>query len=285
MFDRLPASFALAQSSWHVLRLDKRLIIFPIISGAGCLLVIASFALPFLSHPQWLDFLEDKGNGIEVPWWVYTVAFAFYYCNYFVVIFCNSALISCALLRFNGETPTLADGFQAAFSRLPQILAWALVSATVGVILKAIESAHEKAGQFISALLGTAWSVITFFVVPVLVVEKVGPFQAIQRSLAILRGTWGEALVGRLGLGLLLFLLMLPGCALVLGGSVLLGQHAGLFPGLGLVTLGGIYLLLWSAVGSALNGIFLAALYQYAALGSVADGFDRSTMQQAFRRQ
>src|SRR5439155_1726273 len=95
--------------------------------------------------------------------WTYPVAFAFYFCNYFVIVFCNSALISCALMRFNGQEPTLADGFGAAWSRLPQIAAWALVSATVGILLKAIENAHERAGQTVSFILGTAWTIPRLF--------------------------------------------------------------------------------------------------------------------------
>src|SRR5260370_20607117 len=132
------------------------------------------------------DQFFDKQGDFQTPWWAYVVAFAFYFCNYFVIVFCNAALVSCAMLSFHGHKPTLADGFRAASSRLPQILAWALVSATVGVLLKVIENAHEKVGQFVSALLGTAWTVMTYFVVPVLVVEKVGPFEAIGRSMPVL---------------------------------------------------------------------------------------------------
>src|SRR5262249_51826250 len=163
----------------------------------------ASFATPFALHPQWLRGLVEKNAqgdfdfANQLPGWVWVVMFAYYFCNYFVVVFCNSALISCALIRFNGGTPTVGDGLQAAASRLPQILAWALVSATVGILLKAVENVHERAGQLISGLLGLAWTVLTYFVVPVLVVEKVGPFEAIRRSMAILRKTWGEALVGQ----------------------------------------------------------------------------------------
>src|SRR5262245_4882427 len=197
MFERISNGFTLAKSSWQVLRQDKKLIVFPILSGIGCFFVLLAFALPFVARPQWLNFLNDAADGQKAPPWVYAVAFLYYFCNYFVVIFCNSALISCALIRFNGGEPTVSDGLQAAASRLPQILAWALVSATVGVLLKIVENAHEKAGAIISAILGLAWSVMTFFVVPVLVVEKVGPFEAVQRSMAILRKTWGEALVGR----------------------------------------------------------------------------------------
>jgi len=279
MFERFAASFALARSSWQVLRLDKQLVIFPVLSGLGCLLVLLSFAVPFIAQPQWLDFL-DNANGVQPPPWVYAVLFAYYFCNYFVIIFCNAALISCALIRFNGGTPTLADGFGAAASRLPQILAWALVSATVGVLLKVIESVNEKAGAVVSWLLGTAWTVITYFVVPVLVVEKVGPFEAIQRSVAILRKTWGEALVGRMGIGFFVFLLLLPGIALAVVGVLLL--LAVPVAGIAVLLLTGVYFLVWMAVGSALNGIFLSALYQYAANGEVPSGFDRSTMEHAF---
>src|SRR5579859_817357 len=181
MFDKLSNSFALAKASWNVLLSDKKLLVFPIVSGLCCVLVMATFAAPFLFKPQLLDFLGDN-EGINPPIWVYPVAFAYYFCNYFVVVFCNSALITCALIRFNGGEPTLADGFRAAWSRLPQIAAWAVVAATVGLILKAIENSNDKVGRFISGLLGVAWSVLTFFVVPVLVVEKVGPIQAVKRS-------------------------------------------------------------------------------------------------------
>jgi hypothetical protein len=199
-----------------------------------------------------------------------------------VIIFFNSALISCALIRFSGETPTISDGLNAAASRMPQILAWALVSATVGVVLKAIESAHEKAGQIISAVLGTAWSVMTYFVVPVLVVEKVGPFAAIGRSIAILRKTWGEALIGNIGIGLFVFLLALPGILLLVAGVMLL-MSASAALGIAVLVLAVLYLVLVSAASAALNGIFLSALYQYAAQGQVPGGFDRYSLEHAFR--
>src|SRR4051794_3569976 len=210
MFDRIANSFALARSSWEVLKRDKQLVLFPVLSGIGCVLVTLSFTVPLAVVAMRGGFDQVRDDG-PVPVWVYPVAFAFYFCNYFVIVFCNAALVSCALVRFSGEAPTVGDGFRAAASRLPQILAWALVSATVGVALKAVENANERVGQFISSLLGTAWTVITYFVVPVLVVEKVGPLQAVRRSLTILRATWGESLVGHMGIGFFLFLLMLPG--------------------------------------------------------------------------
>jgi hypothetical protein len=282
MFSRLSASWDLACSSWRVLRTDKKLIVFPILSGLGCLLVLASFVLPFALRPQWLEWAgQVVQEGRQPPWWVYAVAFAYYFCTYFVIIFCNAALVTCALIRFNGGTPTLADGLAAACRRLPQIVAWALVSATVGLLLKVLENAHEKLGRIISAILGTAWSVMTYFVVPVLVVEQVGPLHAIGRSLSILRRTWGEALVGKLGLGLFLFLLTLPGILLLVAGVVLAPHVFAL--GVALAAGAFLYFVALSAVGSALNGIFVGALYQYAAQGKVPDGFDDRVMARAFQ--
>jgi hypothetical protein len=282
MFERISNSFALARSSWHVLRTDKKLVLFPLISGLAALLVLASFAIP-------IGVLAAKGHiqldDGKPPVWVYPVAFAYYFCSYFVIIFCNSALVSCAVMRFNGQEPTLGDGFRAAGARLPQIFAWALVSATVGLLLKLIENVHEKVGEFVSAILGTAWTVITYFVVPVLVVEKLGPFAAIRRSLALLRKAWGEALVGGIGLGLFKLLLALPGILLFFGGIALLVADAPLALGLGLIGVGLVYLLGFLAVAAALDTIFLSALYQYAAFEQVPGGFDAACLEGAFKHK
>ena len=286
MFDRISRSFSLAKSSWNVLRTDKKLIVFPIFSGVGVLLVLISFAAPLVALILGGQIKIDADqNGGGVPWWVYPVTFAFYFCNYFVIVFCNAALISCALMRFNGEEPTIGDGFRAAASRLPQIVAWSLVSATVGLLLKIVENANEKIGEIVSALLGTAWTVLTFFVVPVLVVEKVGPIAAVGRSLALLKKAWGEALVGNLGLGLFKLLLILPGILVLLGGVALCATVPPVALGLAVVALAGLYLLAASAACAALDAIFLTALYQYAAFEKVPDGFDRTDVAGAFGKK
>jgi hypothetical protein len=282
MFERLSSSYELARSSWGVLRADMKLLIFPILSGIACLAVTASFVVPVvffvLLNPQG-DFDFDK----LPPAVRYVLFFAFYFLTYFVVIFFNSALTSCALIRFNGGEPTIGAGLSAAIGLLPQILAWTLVSATVGVLLKVIENSHEQLSKFISSILGTAWSVVTFFVVPILVVEKVRPFAAIGRSLAIMRRTWGEALIGNIGLGLFTFLLIIPFIVLMACGIMLMTLGAAMLPiGLLVLALAVVYLLLAMAASSAMNIIFVAAVYQFAANGSVPAGFDERIVRHAF---
>jgi hypothetical protein len=278
--ERINTSFALAKASWGVLMKDKQLALFPVISSVACVAILISFAIPvgilaFLIGP---DNLQEKYNlAWEIP-----VTFLFYLFTYFAIIFCNSALVSCALMRFNGETPTLMHGFKAAGARWPQILAWAAVSATVGLILKLIENAHEKVGQIVASLLGTAWTIMTYFVVPILVVEKLGPFAAIKRSIEVMRKTWGEALAGNFGLGIFKFLLFLP--ALLLIAITVILFVVGLWP-VALIVLVPtlLYLLAWGAVGSALDTIYLTALYQYAAFNLVPSGFEGDTLSRAFQ--
>jgi hypothetical protein len=280
MFERISNSFALAKSSWRVLKTDKQLVLFPVLSGIGALVVLVSFCVPLaiLATRGNVEFVQNGKPAL----WTYPVGFAFYFCNYFVIVFCNSALVSCALMRFNGQAPTMGDGFRAATARLPQILAWSLVSATVGVLLKVIENVHEKIGAIVSAILGTAWTVITYFVVPVLVVEKVGPFAAIKRSLQILRKTWGEALIGGIGLGMFKLLLVLPGVLLLVAGVAICVAAQQIVVGLAVVGVAVIYLLVMSAACAALDTIYLAALYQFAAFDQVPNGFDEDIMRHAF---
>lgn len=283
MFERIARSFELAKSSWHVLRTDKKLVLFPIISAIAAIGVMILFVGPLLGlHAANVIDLDPANNNGQAPVWVYPVAFAYYFCSYFVIIFCNSALVSCALMRFNGQEPTLGDGFRAAGARLPQIALWSLVSATVGLILKAIENAHEKAGEVISAVLGVGWTILTFFVVPVLVVEKLGPFAAIGRSVSLLKKAWGEALVGGFGLGLFKLLILLPGFLLLIAAVALGIVTSSAAVGLGVGALAVVYLLLGFAACAALDSIFLSALYQYAAFDKVPDGFSRESIEGAF---
>ena len=276
MFRRLSNGWQLAQQSFRVLSLDKELLAFPALSGLACLLVLASFAAPL-----WLtgeaQAILDKHQAPRGPL-AYLVMFAFYFVNYFVIVFFNSALVECAIIRFRGGDPTIGDGLKAAWARLPQIAGWALVSATVGVILRAIESQSEKAGQFVAGLLGMAWGAATYFVVPVLVVERVGPVDALKRSFAILRKTWGESLVANFSIGLIVSLAYFLACIPLFAGLAIAGP-AGLLVG-GIVTVA-----LWILIGlaaAALNAIVLAAAYLYAAEGAVPQQFDAALLRDAF---
>ncbi len=292
MFDRMARGWELLKQSWQVLKLDKELLWFPVFSGIACLLVLASFLLPIIAlvsaNPDQAAALAEQAEAGDQPWQQYVaygLMFLFYFASYFVIVFFNVALVSCAIIRFKGGDPTLGDGLRAASARLPQIAAWALVAASVGMILRLLEERFEALGRFVVGLIGMAWSVVTYFVVPILAVEQVGPVTAVKRSTALLRRTWGEALTGNFSLGLINLLLILPGIALIIGGIMLganLQNQVVQFVGIGL---GVIYLLGLSILLSTLQQIFLAGVYLYASEGRVPNGFSEEAVLNAFRHR
>ena len=286
LFERIANGWQLTQQSWRVLMLDKKLLLFPLISGIACLFVMASFAIPLWASGYQAVLMDEGVDGIGQTQQIigYVVLFAYYFVNYFVIVFFNSGLIACAVIRFKGGNPTVADGFSAALARLPQIAGWALVAATVGVILKMIESRSERVGQIVASLLGMAWSAVTYFVVPVIVVEKTGPIDAAKRSLQVLKKTWGEALVANFGIGIIVFLATLVAFIPLVSGVVAIAMGA-VWLGIIGVVVGVVALLLVSLIGSALNTIIIGALYLYAAEGTAPRQFDDDLLRHAFSQK
>jgi hypothetical protein len=277
MFDRIARGWRLGMMAFGVLRTDKKLLVFPLLSGLCCIMVLISFVAPLVFSERFREL--TRGENLDNPLW-YVLLFAFYFVNYFVIVFFNSALVTCALMRFDGQEPTIADGLSAASSRLPQILGWALVSATVGVLLKVVEDSSEKAGQIIASVLGIGWSIMTYFVVPILVVEKVGPVEAVKRSCTILKRAWGESIIANAGAGLLIFLMFLVALVPAILGMVVGGAF--LLPGI-IVTF--VLVIVVSLISSAVNTIIVTALYQYAAHEKVPDAFDVDLLSNAFARK
>jgi hypothetical protein len=193
-------------------------------------------------------------------------------------------LVGAAMIRLDGGDPTLGDGLRIAFSRLPKIIVYAVIAATVGMILRWISERAGIVGQIVGGIIGFAWSVATFLVVPVLVVENVGPFEAIKRSTGYLKRTWGEQIIGNVGIGLvfgvLIMLVIFAGGALaffLFQASVMLG----LIGVVALILLVGVLAL----IGSALGGIFTASVYRYATKGDGGSMFNNEVLAAAFRQK
>lgn len=286
MFATFQRSWDIISQSYAVLKKQKTLVLFPILSGIACLLVVISFVAPMLAMPDLMQKISNKGADPQQRNIIFgVVGFAFYFVNYFIIIFFNAALASCAVMHFKGIEPTLGDGLSAAGRRLPQILGWALVAATVGMILRAIQDRSEWLGRIVVGMLGLVWSAVTYLVVPVLAVEGKGPIDSLKRSSELLRRTWGEGLAGGLSFGLIGFLLVLPGILLIFGGAMAGAaiQNTPLMI-VGIV-LGVIYLLVTSIVLSTLKQIYIAGLYLYAAEGVMPGEFSPELVQEAFHKK
>jgi hypothetical protein len=125
MFARWARSWELVKASWAVLRSDKELIIFPIISAVGCFLVTLTFFIPMIAAGAFDSVGRRGADGIGIGQLI--VLFLFYLVTYTIIIFCSSALVGAALIRLDGGNPTLNDGFKIAHSRLTQILGYAMI--------------------------------------------------------------------------------------------------------------------------------------------------------------
>ena len=277
MFEKFSRSWSLIKASASVLRSDKELLLFPLLSGICTLVVAASFFIPSI-----LGGLFDGHSNALSPL-AYLLMFAFYVVQYFVIIFFNSALVGAALIRLGGGDPTVADGFRIARSKLPAIIGYALISATVGMLLRMLQERAGWIGRWIIGLIGLAWTVATFLVVPVLVNQDVGPVDAVKKSASLLKQTWGENLVGNAGMGLV-FGLIFVATVLVGAGLVTLAVASNSIAIIVLaVAVVGFALLSLVLIQSALQGIYAAALYRYASEGEAGAGFDAALISSAFK--
>lgn len=278
MFEKLSRSWILVKASAAVLRDDKKLLVYPALSALCTVIVAASFFVPAAFAGV---FTRHLGGHLTPGRLV--LLFAFYLVQYFVILFFNSALVAAALIRLRGGEPTLADGFDAAKARLPAILGYAAISATAGMVLRSLQERAGFLGRWVIGLIGLAWSLATFLVVPILVNSDVGPVDAVKRSVELLKRTWGENLIGNAGIGvvfgLLSFAVILLGVLLVIPA---IGSHSAAAIGI-VIALIVLAVILLALIQTALQGIYAAAIYRYAEEGAASPGFDRALIANAFQ--
>ena len=272
MFDKFARSWGLAKARAAVLRSDKELMLFPVISTLATLIVLATFAIPTFALRVFADGLDAFG----VVW-----AFAFYFCQYSVIIFFNCALVGAAMIRLEGGDPTLSDGLAIARSRIRPILGYAAIAATVGVLLQALKHRDNFLVRLLGSGLGIAWTLATFLVVPVLVSQEVGPVDALKKSVALLKRTWGENAIGTVGLGLMFglisFVVIVIGVLLALAAA-----QVSIALAVAVVGLFVVGVLLLGVYQAALSGVYSAALYRYAVDGSAPPAFQGAQLERAF---
>ncbi len=269
---RFQNSIALAKSSWKVLREDKHLTMLPLLSLLTTLVVALVVLLPI-----GLIARDGSGGYSGSKPLVWILAFLGSVALTFIVVFFNAALVYAANSRFQGEPVTISEAIQAARARSHVLLPWAIVSATVSVVLRAVEQRGGIIGRVVGSLAGVAWSVVTFLVLPVLVFEGLGPIAAVKRSGTLFKTTWGENLMTNAGIGLIGLVALLVGAVplvlfLAIGGPVAI-------LGIGLFVVWAAIVLL---VSTTLTGIFQTALYRFAT-GAPVPGFEPAELQGSFR--
>jgi hypothetical protein len=282
-------SWALTKLSFSVILNDKELLVFPFLSAFFSLAVLILFWLP-------LQVLFAPGTEhSSLTLWV--GLFLLYFFLTLFSTFFSVCAVHIIKKRLEGGSEGLSESFFFAFSKINLILSWSLVSATISVLLRLLESlAGDRrnanpigfildmlVGLFVGGLKLT-WTIVTLFVIPAMVYKDLGPFDAIADSTQAIKKTWGESLARHYGLGLVQILLLVLG----VGTLFLLGLGLGALtnPGAGgVVMLLAIaaYVVVLLAVFSLANTVFNTALYAYAATGEIPRGFSRDLLDNAFK--
>jgi hypothetical protein len=273
-------SLSVAKESYSVLKSNPSLAFFPAISGIAVCLASAPFVIAIFLTAQGSQHLHSATHAMNAL--QYFLSGALYFVDMFLVIFFNSALVACVNEVLQGRQATVGFGFKIALSRLPQIIGWSLIASTVGIVLRAIGKRSGIVGTIVISLIGLAWNLVVFFVVPVLVIEKVGPIAAIKTSGHMLKKTWGERIILGVGISTVLFVLGL-GCLVPIGLAI--GTFSvGIFPlAIFFVICAAMYLLVLATIGTALGNIYQTALYLYSRDGTVGAGFSSVNLQGAFQ--
>lgn len=250
LIDRLSNGWTITMNSFKVLKENKQLIIFPILSGLSMLLILGSFVTILLAGAGWdFEYIQEPGTTMS-----YVIMFFYYLVNYFIVVFFNTALVHCTRLYFRGEEVTIAKGLQFSMSRIGAIFSWAVFAATVGTLLRIIQENVGWLGKILTGIIGIVWSITTFFVVPVIAYENLGPIGAFKRSTQLMKEKWGESLGATFSFALIN---LIAGFAVSIP-LFLIGSLVHVFAGVFLAILG---ILLLAAVMSATKMIFVSAVY------------------------
>jgi len=281
-------SWSLTKASWQVLREDKELAVLPAISSVASLIL----ATPFFAIAALTASTNSSGAGtaststssstsLGIPGFI--ALFAAYLVVAYIKIFFQSALILAVNERMSGGNPTLKSALRGARANAGRILPWAIISATVSIVLAAIQERAGFIGKIVIGLVGLAWTLVTLLVLPILVIEGVGVKEALTRSAAAFKRTWGENVVGNGGIGLISGLAMLTGVLLCLG-IIMIGVSTELWP---LGVIGGILMVIWiilvSVFSTALSGVFRTALYRYAMFGESSLVYSQDMIENAFK--
>lgn len=262
---RIARSFELVGQSYRLLMQDKELMILPFVSGVLVVGVAVSFFFGFDIQAR----VAAHDNSLMAgPF------FLMYVVTYAIGIFFQAAIVAGATERMRGGDPTLGSALAAAGRRIGPIVVWAILAATVGMILRSVRDRAGVIGRILVGFAGVAWSLATFFIVPVLVLEDDTLVESFARSVAVFKKTWGETFVGSVTLGVAAFCAWVTLVAVV---GLLAWAGAGI-AALAIGAAGGIVLLL---LFSALQGIYVASLYQFATTGTAA-GFDGDVLANAF---
>ena len=262
--ERIRRGWRITKLGIHVVKADPELIVYVLFSA---IMSILSFGA-VLTLTGGLGFVIGNDEGFEGG--VALGTFLSYFIVSIIIVFWNAAIVASAYERLTtGRNPSFSYGIKQAMKCLPQIFAWGLISGTVGLIVSFFESmassdniALKILGSLISMLIQFAWWMTTFFVIPIIVLEKNGVFESMKESPELFQKTWGENIVASMGTGIINFLVIL--FIIIICLPLLLLGEIGLALGFIIIVAG---ITLSSLFFTACDAVNRASMYYYAKTG------------------
>jgi hypothetical protein len=247
----------LSNKSWGLLKENKYFLWFPIIG-----FVISM--IPFIILGGGAIFLSVEDVTV---WAIVLGIIALVFINFAFTI-SGAAMVAAVDEELAGRNSSLGYGFGKAFRRLGALFLWSIIQAVVSAILGLLRGNSNGgaaiAGNLLAAIGSAAWSIVTLFVTPFIMLKGQGAVPALKSSVNMVKEKWGTQLTGGVRIGLRLLIVVLPAIALIVGGVVLLsGSGASVSLGLVLLAIGIILLMISAVLGNALRSIFSVALFHF----------------------
>ena len=265
-FDTIGRGWKMSKLSMSVVKKDPELMVYMFLCGILSLGTMVAVSVPQILEHSWT---QSSDGQMSPAYMVFT--FAGYMTISIIVTFWNSAIIANAHIRLTGGDPKFNDGFSIAMKRIHIIILWGIIAGTVGLLLKMLSSAakNQKGGaevlvmilQFIGA---TIWWMMTFFIIPHMIIEGQGIGDGLKSSKNMFFKTWGENVTSGLGIGMITFFFGFIIAIITIGLMVVLGPAWWVA-----LLVGGIamtILIMWS---SAAEQVAVAALYIYSKSGQM----------------
>lgn len=272
---RIRMGFRLAGASWRIVRSEPSLVAFPLLSAAFGVAYTLLIVLPI-----GIGGFLAVGDATWLGWVLLALLL---FGGSIGATFFGVAAAHNANEAMEGRSPTLGAGIRVARSRLGVIMQWGLVSATVGLLLQILaDKLGGVGGAIVQGLGGLAWGIASFFALPILALEGLGPFATLKRSAAVVRERWGESLVGNAAIGIISLLGILIALALIIPGAILWSGGTAA-AGIPLVAIGVAVLIVTLVISQIVGAVFRVVVFRYATAGAVAPGFTAEELEQVFR--
>ncbi len=258
---KLKSSWLLFKESWRYLAADKEMLMIPLITAVLNLLLFG-----FLIGAAVLIFAGGEfalsGEGEPMSNFELLLTFFVYVISAFTLALSQSAVAHTVYTRAHGGDSKLGEALGSAFSNWSALLIWSLITATVGIVLRMVAERSKLLGSIMVRLMGAAWSIATYFVIPSIVLEKKGSFSAISRSKEVFLATWGETLVANISIGLTFFIAHIIAFVTFIG-LMMISPNSGMLLGAIMVLYVG-WLVISILVQSVLESILKTLLFVYA---------------------